>query len=691
LRVFHRAALAEPPDRRFMQPKSNHPQGASSDQHGGEGVSLLLPMLVVFGVIVALFAGFELVEHFWLRDGDEALLTVLRRTRGILAAVVTVSVAGWVFTREGPRLLAAGPFPADAVRPDGRIDPEQKRRHYARWFILMRWVAVVVAMLGVFVAVDIAHLLPASVGPSLGAIIALLALQNLAYTLVLRYMGADTRLLAAQVYGDVFVLILLLHFSGGIENPLTPLLLLHVIIAGIVLGRAHSYGVAVVSSVLFALLGWAEMTGALPHYTLKLYPHFQINGMLMHAAHDPVYVMSRAGLQSLILLLVAYFTTTLAERIRQDERQLEQLADRALAQSQTLERALDTSGTALCLCDRELQPYWSNTRWLEWLKQAPELSCTMRARHSPVLWTLQDGAVRNEDIRVAGETSAEDRYFHLTIAPLRDRDGRISDVATLVRDVTEQHAVQARVVRAERLAAVGELAGQVAHEVNNPIAIISAKARLLLRDGGAADPDRTRLEVTKIAELADRVARISQGLLSYCRPAPGARAMLDVSQSLRRALAYVESRVADAGVCVRDEIGADVPPVHANAAELEQVFLNLLLNALDAMPQGGTLAVATRAERPAGRPAEAAVVISIADTGSGIADDLLHRVFEPFLTTKGGKGSGLGLSICQGLVRSHGGDIRITSDVGRGTVVEVWLPACDAHAPVSPYAASAYA
>lgn len=675
-----------------MQPHSNRRHSAKSPhESAGEGVSLLRPMLAVFIVIVALFAGFELVEHFWPDDADDALLGVLHRLRGVLAAVITMGVAGWVFVREGPRLLAAGPFPGE-TEPGGRLDPERKRRHYARWFILMRWVAVLIATVGVIVAVDIAHLLPASVGPSLGAIIALLALQNLAYTLVLRYIGAGTRLLAAQVYGDVLVLILLLHFSGGIENPLTPLLLLHVIIAGIVLGRVHSYGVAAVASALFALLGWAECTGMLPHYTLKLYPHFEINGMLMHAAHDPVYVMSRAGLQALILLLVAYFTTTLADRIRQDERQLEQLADRALAQTQTLERALDSSGTALCLCDRELQPYWSNGRFIEWLKQAPELSCTMRARHSPVLWTLQDGAVRDEDIYVAGTTPAADRYFHLTIAPLRDREGRVSDVATLVRDVTEQRAAQARIVRAERLAAVGELAGQVAHEVNNPIAIISAKARLMLRDGAPELPQRSMEEITKIAELADRVARISQGLLSYCRPAPGARSAVDVCLPLRRALAYVETRALESGVHVEDDAGSAGPLVHANAAELEQVFLNLLLNALDAMPAGGTLHVAARpAPGDDGNMRDGMVVVSITDTGSGIAADILHRVFEPFLTTKRGKGSGLGLSICQGLVRSHGGDIRISSQPGRGTVVEVILPARDVPAAASPRAVNAYA
>lgn len=656
-----------------MQSQSKRTE-PSPGPHVTEGVSLLRAMLAMFAIVLALFVGFELAEHLWLGGADDELPARLHRMRGAAAAVITAGIAAWVFAREGPRLLAAGPFPGD-VASGRRIDPEQKRRHYALWFILMRWVAIVIAIIGVIVAVDVAHLLPDTVSPSLILIIALLALQNLAYTLVLRYIGAGSGLLVAQVYCDVLVLIALLHFSGGIENPLTPLLLLHVIIAGIVLGRRHSYGVAAVSSILFAVLGWAEATGVVPHYTLKLYPHVQINGILMHAAHDPLYVTSRVSLQALILLLVAYFTTTLAERIRQDERQLERLADRALTQAQTLERALDTSGTALCLCDRELEPYWSNARWLEWLKEAPELSCTMRARHSPALWTLQDGTVRTEDIHVAGSSPDEDRYFHVTVAPLRDRSGHVSDVATLVREVTQQHAAQQHMLRAERLAAVGELAGQVAHEVNNPVAIISAKARLLLRDGAGHHPERTVQEITKIADLADRVARIAQGLLSYCRPSPGARTALDVSIPLRRAAAYIDARAAEGGVGIEYIITQPLPHVNANGAELEQVFLNLLLNALDAMPHGGALRIAARCAATGDGTAQRQVDIAIADTGCGIPAELLPRVFEPFLTTKGGNGSGLGLSICQGLVSSHGGEIGIVSEPGRGTVVSVTLPA----------------
>jgi signal transduction histidine kinase len=636
--------------------------------------SVLRALLVVFAAVVLLFAAFEVVERLWLSELEPELLRMLHRIRGVVVALITAGAAGWVLVRDGPPLLAAGPFGDDPERR-ARLDAERKRRHYARWFIVMRWLAIVVATVAVIGAVEVAQLLPAVVAPSLFALLTLLTLLNLAYTLYLREMGASTAFLAFQVYADIFVLILLLHFSGGIENPLTPLLLLNVIIAGIVLGRGHAYVVAVVASSLFGLLAWAEYSGALPHYTLRVFPHIEVDGIMLHAAHMPLYVASRSVLQALIMLLVAYFTTTLVERIRQDERQLAGLADRARAQTQTLERALDTTGTALCVCDREMRPSWANRRWSEWVRQVPELQCGGRCVPGSLPPTLADGRVRNEELHVPGTDGRPSRVFQLTVAPLRDRDGSIGNVVTLARDITAQHEAQARVVRTERLAAVGELAGQVAHEVNNPIAIISAKVRLLLRDGGPELPPRAVAELTKVTELTDRVARIAQGLLSYCRPAPGVRTPLDVRVPVRRALAYVEPRAAEQHVLIRDEVPDGLPAVTANASELEQVFLNLFLNALDAMPDGGALRVTAGMESRGGADGRRRVVLEVADTGEGIPAELRQRVFEPFLTTKGGKGSGLGLSICQGLINSHGGAIDIDSEPGAGTRVLLTLPA----------------
>jgi signal transduction histidine kinase len=635
---------------------------------------LVRAMTAALAAVLLLFAGLEIVEHLLLADAEPALHALLQRVRITAAALLAGGVASWLLLREGRPILTAGVLPA-GPSAGRRLQPALKELHYARWFILMRWVAIVVAAIAVFVAVEVTQLLPGQVGPSLGALIVLLTILNLCYAIYLRQCGAQTAFLVFQVYADIVILMLLLHFSGGIENPLTALLLLHVIIAAIVLGRAHAYLVAAAASVLFAMLAGAECYGLLPHYTLRLFPHQQHEGMLVHAAHDPLYASSRVLLQVVVLFLVAYFTTTLVRRIRRDEGALQELAEQAWAQTQMLEQALDTTGTALRLLDDDLKPYWSNTRWTEWEAAAPQLASCTEAEACPARRTLADGSVRTSELRASAGSG--ERVFEVTTAPLRDDEARIHRVVMLAREVTAQREAEARARRAERLAGVGELAGQVAHEVNNPIAIISAKCRLLLRPGRAELPAAVRDDLGKMAELSDRVARIAQGLLSYCRPAPGLRQPLDVRLPVRRALAYLEARAAADGVRFVDDLSPSLPAVQANAAELEQVFLNLFLNALDAMPQGGSMRVAACVQPICAKHQGAAgdlLAVEVQDTGCGVDPAILENVFEPFLTTKGGRGTGLGLSICQGLVRSHGGDIHIESELGQGTRVVVLLP-----------------
>jgi C4-dicarboxylate-specific signal transduction histidine kinase len=240
----------------------------------------------------------------------------------------------------------------------------------------------------------------------------------------------------------------------------------------------------------------------------------------------------------------------------------------------------------------------------------------------------------------------------------------------LARDVTQLRWIQERVRRAEQLAAVGELAGKVAHEVNNPIAVISAKARLLLSRNRNELSGHAATELVKITDLSDKVAHIARGLLTYARPSHGVAAPTDIKTVVGRALSMVEAAAEAAGVEILEHVPASLPPVHANAVEMEQVFVNLFMNALDAMPDGGRLSV--RAAVAADQGERLTVVVE--DTGVGIPHELQDQVFEPFMTTKPqGKGTGLGLAVCLGLLRSHGGEIALESEPGAGTRVYVHL------------------
>lgn len=643
-------------------------------------------VVLALAVVVALFGAYEVVERAWLGGQDPDLIFLLHRVRGLTASLVAAVLVAWLILRASPPLLGE-PLPREGRARGVYRTREERMAHYARWFIRMRWLAVAVAVVLITVAAKVVGLVPADLWRPLAVTLAALTALNVVYWVMLRRGHAGRLLLQVQAYGDLAILVLLLHFSGGVENPLAALMLFHVIIAGVVLSAEESYAVAAVGTALFAAMAGAEWAGLVDHYTLAVFPHHEHGGVILHAAYDPGFVLSRVGLGGTILFLTAYFTATLTERIRRDERQLERFAEEMRAQRQLLERALETTGTGLCVCERDLRVAWANRRWeswfgLGWERALPGAEGSHAAHLCDLRDAVEEGSLRVTEVAIPGgdaghaDLQAAARTFRVTTAPVLDADGEVGHVVALAQDITEQKQAEEGMIRAERLAAVGELAGRVAHEVNNPVAIISAKARILLADYRSELSPRTVEELRKVVELADRVARIAQGLLSYCRPATGARAPVDIRVPVRKALAVVEEAARTAGVRIVEQIPNGLPPVNGNTDELAQVFLNLAVNALDAMPRGGDLTISARLEgtRRPDSPSRVAVVVQ--DTGAGIPEAHRERIFEPFWTTKPeGKGTGLGLSICLGLVRSHGGDIAVTSEPGAGTRVTVRLPA----------------
>ena len=547
----------------------------------------------------------------------------------------------------------------------GQQTPSQWARDYGRWFILMRWIAVGVSAGLVFFATQVAPVLPHDLWLPLAATVGALAASNVCYTLLLRRAIWNCQLVPVQIVIDLLLLAILLHYSGGIENPLSLLMVFHVIIAGIVLTPRICFLTAAIASTLYALLAMGEWSDVVPHYTLSIFPHFHGEHAVTHAAHSTPYVMSSIGVQTMVLFLTAYFVSTLAERVLYDERELAAMAERAMAERQLLERAMVTTGTGLRVLDRGLRREWANEQWKHLVPSDAEQ--IVDGAITPARQTLLDGRVRLSE-SIGTPSGAGDRILQVTTAPLYDQSQQITQVAELVQDVTQQREAQARLVQASRLAAMGEMAGQIAHEVNNPIAIVSAKARLLLDDHGSEMSAHVASELEKIVSHADRVARVAQGLLTYCRPAERQRAPLDLRLPIERALGLVEQRAQAMHVKVENLV-PQIPTVLGNCDEMEQVFCNLFLNALDAMAasDGGSLTVRGRCEGDQ-------VEIAVQDTGRGMPEEVRQRIFEPFFTTKFKGGTGLGLAICQELVRSSGGTLDVVSKVGAGSTFLLRLP-----------------
>ncbi len=236
------------------------------------------------------------------------------------------------------------------------------------------------------------------------------------------------------------------------------------------------------------------------------------------------------------------------------------------------------------------------------------------------------------------------------------------------RDVTSERDLRARLVETERLAAVGELVAGVAHEVNNPLSSISAFAQLLLRDPTLPEVHRDSIEVIR-SETA-RASQVVKDLLAFARRSDHRREALDLDTLVERTLRLRGFQLTDANVAVDLDLDGALPPVVADARQLQQVVLNLVTNAVQAMAPlgGGTLRIATRA-------LQGSVVLEIGDTGPGIAPAARPHVFEPFFTTKGeGEGTGLGLSVSYGIITAHGGSIGVADTSDHGTTMVVSLP-----------------
>ena len=283
-----------------------------------------------------------------------------------------------------------------------------------------------------------------------------------------------------------------------------------------------------------------------------------------------------------------------------------------------------------------------------------------------------------------GEGDVVDRWGRkvpvgVTVSPLQDRFGNFLGSILVVRNLIHRRELEEDLKRADRLAMVGTLAAGLAHEIRNPLGGIRGAAQLLRR---SLDDAPSLMEYTDIMiREVDRVDQLIEQLLDLSRPAQLALAPLNIHQILEDVLLLQTEPLAPQQVTVRKRFDPSLPPVRGDRAQLTQVFLNLVKNALQAMNGSGALTITTRAEtdfhirnRRSGR--RKFIWVDIEDQGSGIKEDDLPHIFSPFFTTKN-NGTGLGLAICYRIIKEHGGLIRVESTEGQGTTFKVSLVVAD--------------
>jgi PAS domain S-box-containing protein len=446
---------------------------------------------------------------------------------------------------------------------------------------------------------------------------------------------------------DQLFALVLIHLTGGAGSALYLALPLLAALQSYYYGIRRGVGVALVSAVAYAVLVWPSIGGSdVANVSIRLV-------VLLGAA---VSVGILADVEERERSRVAALTTAGRERDRYIRSVVESLRAGLVG--------LDRDGRVTA---------WSSTmeRWFG----IPEAEVTGRIlldvdpsfKHQALaepLERLLRGDIEEFRLDAVEHETLRGGHAAWNVGGSLVRQGGLpAGAVLLLEDITERRGLEKAARQSEKLAALGTLAAGLAHELNNPIGIISSRAELMLLE---AKTEPLSADVAEdlhvIHRHAQRVARITQGLLSFARHSSGQRERVDLNRVVDETLLLVERMIVRDGVSLRRALGPDLPPIWGDANALQQVVMNLLTNARDAVKGGGEISIETRAtaEPPNG------VQLTVRDTGPGIPPEVLPKIFDPFFTTKT-DGTGLGLSISYGIVRDHRGTVDVRSSRGEGT------------------------
>ncbi|MBK7586355.1 MAG: hypothetical protein IPI67_39980 [Myxococcales bacterium] len=543
-----------------------------------------------------------------------------------------------------------------------------------RWLVRLRWVAVLGVAAVLALAGPVLGQLPPDSATGLWSVAALL----LAYNAVLAILGPDGRWswfthAAVQIAVDCLALAALVHLAGGIENPCLPLFVLHVVNANIVLRRRSASLVLALAIGLVALIILGEGSGILPHHCLFPMGEEGLGGALNYRA------LAVLGGLVLTLLASSLFTRSLTAKLRQGQRRLlwtidelnsekERLADARGAveiERARLQAIIDCMGDAVTCLDPGGRVLFSNRRARE-LRQADGLVGEAQT-YETLFNTLQ-----NDPASPARSTfERAGRTFEATHSLVRMKRGEPLGLVMVARDITDRVSVEKHLMHEEQMSVVGKLAAAVAHEINNPIGVVSLYSQHALANSAPDSPIYGHLET--IRRNADGCRKIVGNLLKLARPRKPERRRVDLRQICRETIESVQPLATNAGVRVQaDGHSGDVPIwAEVDAGLLGQAVLNLALNAIEAARDGDEVWIGAHETHDAGASAR---VIDVRDTGPGMGADQLAQIFQPFFTSKS-TGTGLGLSVAENIVRSHAGRIEVDSAIDAGTVFRIVLPA----------------
>lgn len=536
-----------------------------------------------------------------------------------------------------------------------------------KWLMFIR-VVTTTFLLGTTIVVQFRHV-GAATGEALAALYALIGtiyFLTFIYAVILPKLMGETPQAYVQIAGDVIITTGVIYLTGGIESTFSFMYILAIINSGIMLRIRGAVITASISSIAYGAM--LDL-----HYFNYIHPY--LTRFTFLDFHRPADILNTILVNMAAFYLVAFLSGYLSKQAEESKEQLavgREHMRRLEKMNENIVQSID-SGLATLGAGGEILTFNIAAEKITRLKFSE-----IRGRHYSEVFEELELSSDPFTGRAPGETwdwtysrgDGEKLYLEMGLQALIDDSGYQWGRLLVFKDKTRIKKMEEDVKRVERLAAIGEMAAGIAHEIRNPLASMSGSLQMLQQEMDG-DSDQ-KLLMNIVLREADRLNLIITDFLAFARPRIGAPSPLDLSRTVKENLSIFECQEH---VGNKVEIIESILPgvwVLFDKHQFEQVMWNLLKNAVEAMPDGGRLSIKVTVsgdERPM-------AVVSVEDTGGGISGEDLSRVFDPFFTTKD-SGTGLGLSIVHRIIESGGGRIIVSSNPGRGTRFVIHLPLAD--------------
>lgn len=538
---------------------------------------------------------------------------------------------------------------------------EEKKR--LTWFILLRVVVVSTFLVSTIILnVQESESLGDEALSGLFRLIIATYLFSIISLVVLRYTEKFQQSLTySQIIWDLLLVTLLILLTGGISSPYSFLYILSIINASVLLARRQAIYTASLCAILYGAILDFQFYGKLALLGLSQLPARQ---------HGANYVFYTIFINILAYYLTAFLTGYLAERAKRCES--------ALYKKEIDYEELERLNSALVFnLDSGLLTLNNEGKIRVFNRYVAELTGTSQEEAYDQFLTdiiaglspsLVDRPLTQRQEMEYQSPIGNTLILGFKAAPLFDKEGNRAGVIVALQDITRFKVMEAELKKADRLAAIGELAARIAHEIRNPLASISGSAQLIAHGKGVEANDKKLLEI--VLRETDRLNGLISDFLAYARPNQPLKMPVPFEQFLSdlTTLLRADSRFKNVKICT--DYGRGIT-LHADRDQFQQVFWNLVVNAAEAMPSGGTIKIG--ADTLFGKDGGNLVKIYVTDNGKGMAPQDLKRVFEPFFTNKPG-GTGLGLATVYRIIESHAGSIHVDSALGEGTTFTLYLP-----------------